>query len=502
MRKALGASRSRLVRQVLTESVLLSSLGAILGMLFARWGSTLLVRGLATGAEQVSLDLAIDRRILGFTAGVALFTGLLVGLLPALRSTSVSLMAAMKGSQTAEEERRKRFPIGKSIVGAQLALSFTLLIGGGLLLRTFVKLLTLDIGFAPGNVLLVNASLRFANVPVEQRPSMHEEIAARLRHLPGVKSVSRSWTTPLSRREWDQILHTDSPNAPTGDQALVFLNFISPSYFETMRTPMISGRGFNDRDTSNSIPVAIVNQTLARRFFPGVDPIGRTFYLESDPGRPAPVIEIVGVVKDAKYESMREDMPATAFFPILQMRGDSENSSEYELRTSIPPANLIPAVQKTIGTVNKEIPLEFYSLAEQVDESLVRERLLATLSSFFSALALILAMIGLYGVLSYLVTQRQAEFGIRMALGARRRSVLGLVISDVLVILAGGLSVGIGISLACTHLLQKMLFGLSAHDPSTMVIAICALSAVTILAGGIPAWRASRIDPMIALRYE
>lgn len=502
VRKALGASRSRLVRQVLTESVLLSSLGAVLGLLFARWGSALLVRGLSSGRGQVLIDLAIDKRVMGFAAGVALFTGILVGLLPALRSTSVSLMAAMKGTLTAEDERRTRFHIGKWIVGAQLALSFTLLIGGGLLLRTFVKLLTLDIGFDAGNVLLVNANLDTAKVPAEQRPAVYEEISSHLQGLPGVSFASRSWTTPLSRSEWDQILHTDSPNAPTGEQALVFLNFVSPTYFETMHTPMLFGRGFSVRDTKSSPSVAVVNQTLARKFFSGVDPIGKTFYLESDPGKPAPVIEIVGVVKDAKYESMREDMHPTAFFPILQMQGDNNNSSNYEVRTTVPPSSLIPAVQQAIGNVNKEIPLEFHTLAEQVDDSLVRERLLATLSSFFSALALLLAMIGLYGVLSYLVTQRQTEFGIRMALGAQPRSVLRLVMVDVLAILTGGLAVGVGISLVCTRFLQEMLFGLGPRDLSTMVAAVCVLSAIAILAGGIPAWRASRVDPMVALRYE
>ena len=502
VRKALGASRGRLVRQLLTESIVLSSIGAMVGLLFARWGSALMVRNLSTGKAPVFLDLALDTRVLGFTAVVAILTGILVGFLPALRSTSVSLIAAMKGTLTPEEERGSRFYLGKWIVGSQLALSLVLLIGVGVLVGTFVKLLHQDMGFDPGNVLLVSADLDVAGVPAEQRPAMYEEIAARLQELPQIDSVSRSWTTPLSRRSWNNFIHGDSPNAPTGEEAVAFFNYVSPAYFQTMRTPLIGGRSFTPRDTKNSAPVAIVTETLARKFFSGIDPVGRSFQIEEDPGKPRPRIEIVGVVKDSKYESLSEETYPIAFFPILQIQDDANRNCVFEIRATGARAAIVAAAQQAIGAINKEIPLEFQSFSDQVDDSIVQQRLLVTLSSFFCMLALLLAMIGLYGVISYVVTQRWTEFGIRMALGAEPISILRLVMKDVLVVLLGGVAVGVSVSLVITSLLSKMFFGLPPHDAVTIMVAVGILSAMAILAGAVPARRAARINPMAALRYE
>ena len=416
IRKALGASRSRVVHQLLTESLLLSVLGAGLGVLFAKWGSALLVRNLSTGRNPVFLDLSLDGRILGFTAVVAVLTGMLIGLLPALWSTRVALTAAMKGSLAAGGEERSQFGIGKWIVGGQVALSLVLLIGGGLLLRTFVKLLTLDIGFDRNNVLLLSThylNLDTTKVPPEKRAVTYEEIGHRLRALPGVVSVARSFTTPIGDDNWVNTVHPDAPGAPTGDNARVFLNFVTPGYFATLRTPLMAGRDFDKHDTATSAPVAIVNQTMARKFFPGLNALGRHFRKWEQPAR----VEIVGIVKDSKYGSVREETLPTVFLPDTQapQRGEAEN---FELRTSLPPSALIAAIQRVMAEVNKDLPLEFHTLGEQVDDNLVQERLLATLSGFFGIVALLLAMIGLYGVLSYVVTQRQVEFGIRVALGA------------------------------------------------------------------------------------
>ena len=502
VRNALGASRSRLVRQLLTESLLLSSLGAVLGLLFARWGGSLLVRNLSTGQAQVFLDLALDRRILVFTVTVAVLTGILVGFLPALRSSSLSLSAAMKGSLAADDERGSRFRAGKWIVASQLSLSLILLIGGGLLLRTFVKLLTLDMGFDATNVMVANVRLDSAKVPVEQRPAVYGEIDKALRYLPGINPVSRSWTTPLSGLEWDNLIHADSPNAPTGDAALAFFNFVSPTYFQTMRTPLLSGREFNNSDAGNAPGVAIINQTLAKKFFPGLDPIGKTFRVDADPGKPRPVIQIVGIVKDSKYLSLREETFPTAFFPIEQIQDRNGASFVYELRTSLPPSAVAASVQQVVGKINKEIPLELHRLTEQVDDSLIQERLLATLSSFFGGLALLLAMIGLYGAISYLVTQRRTEFGIRMALGAQRSSIWNLVMKDVLAVVIAGVTAGIAVSFVATTLLRKLLYGLAPHDLFTMVVGVGVLSLMAILAAAIPARRAARVDPMVALRCE
>lgn len=503
VRKALGATRGRLIRQLLTECILLSVAGAVLGLFFARWGSALLVGFISTKNNPlpVFLNLSFDWRVLSFTAAIAILTGLLFGVLPAFRSTRVSLTSAMKGSQAADAEGRVKFRPGKWIVASQVALSLVLLLASGLFLRSFVKLITMNIGFDRNNVLLVSADLHTAKVPEEKQPAMFDDIEKRLRALPGVTSVSRSIITPVSNRIWDNNLQVDTPNPPRGDDALAYFNFISPGYFATLRTPLLAGRDFTDADTKTSAQVAIVNETLANRFFPHMNPLGKVFRVEVDPGKTALPIQIVGLVKDAKYESLREKDSATAYFPITQISEDADRQA-FELRTAIRPAALIASVEDAVGGVSKAIPLRFRTLAEQVDDSLVQERLLATLSTFFGALALLLAMIGLYGALSYLVTQRQAEFGIRMAIGASRKSILGLVMRDVLVVLAGGVAAGVALSLAAVGVLQKMLFGLAARDTVTLLASVAVLAAVALIAGYLPARRATRVDPMVALRYE
>jgi putative ABC transport system permease protein len=501
VRKALGASRMRVIRQLLTECILLSSTGALLGILLARWGNTLLVRYISTAQDKVSLEFSLDARVLGFTVAVAILTGTLFGILPAFRSTRVSLTSAMKGSHAEDSERRVRFRPAKWIVASQVALSLVLLVAAGLFLRSFVKLVTLDIGFDRGNVLLVRTNLKTAKVLPEQRLAAYEDIENRLHSLPGVVSAGRSLFTPISNYMWNDNLQVDSPNAPTRDASLAYFNFISPGYFQTLRTPILAGRGFNGSDTKTAPQVAIVNETLAHKFFPNANPIGKSFRIEPRPGKPAPPIQVVGLVKDSKYGDLREETYAQAFFPIAQIPENDEQES-FELRTATPPSVLIAAVQETVAGVNKAIPIQFHTLAEQVDDSLVQERMLATLSAFFGGLALLLAMIGLYGAISYLVAQRQAEFGIRRALGAEPGSILRLVMRDVAGVLAGGIAAGLCISLAATGLLQKMLFGLAPRDPFTLVAAIGLLSAVALLAGYLPARQAMQVDPLVALRYD
>jgi predicted permease len=505
VRQALGASRTRLIRQLLTECVLLSSAGALLGVLLARWTAALLVRLISTAKNTVSLDLSPDARILGFVLATVALTSLLMGLLPALRSTRVSLNSAIRGSQSSGAGRDWGLRGLQWIVGSQVALSLVLLVAAGLLLRTFVKLVTLDIGFDRNNVLLVDANLKAANVPPDRCLTTYIEIESRLKALPGVLSVGRSTHPPMW---WGsaEFGHVESDwfklNTNLDDlEGVVIGNFISAGYLPTLRIRLLVGRNFSSADIETSSDVAIINQTFARRFFPHLNPIGRTFRMWGMPGEKA--FEVVGLIEDFKYLSLREKAHAVAFLPVNQVPTPLLQSPQtLELRTAIAPSALVAPVRAAVAGVNSAIPLEFSTAAEEVKDSLVQERSLALLSGLFGTLALVLAMIGLYGTFSYLVTQRQSEFGIRMALGATRGSILGLVMRDIIAVLAGGMVAGVLISLAATRVLQRMLFGLGPRDTTTMLLAAGVLTLVALLAGFVPAHRASKVDPMVALRYE
>jgi putative ABC transport system permease protein len=499
VRLALGASRWRLIRQLLTESLMLSAAGALLGVLIARWASAVLVGYISTYSNSVFLDLSPDTRVLAFTAAVTGLTGVLFGILPAFRSTRVSLTPAMRGDT--EAGGRAGFTGGKWMVAAQLALSLALVAAAGLLLRSFANLALLDMGFDRQNVLLVNATFRTSNVVGERRLAAANQIEERLRNLPGVRSAGLSWNTPVTGMGWNQDVISDAPGAPKGEDRLTWFNFISPGYFETLRSPLLSGRNFTARDTKAAPKVAIVTQTMARRFFPNIDPIGRYIHVDGEAGEPAPSIQVVGVVKDSKYESLREKTAPIAFFPLSQMPGPFDRAT-FELRTAVSPMSLATAVQGAVDAVDKSISIDFRKLSDQVSDNIVTERVLALLSAFFGGLALLLAMVGLYGTLSYLVAQRKKEFGVRMALGAQPASIVSLVMRDMAAVLAGGVIGGLAIALASSGLLRKMLFGLAPRDGVTMSATVILLCAVALAAAWLPARRAARTDPMNALRHE
>ena len=506
VRKALGASRARLVQQLLTECLMLSCAGALLGILVARWGTALLVHQISTADDTVFLDLSPDIRVLVFTACLAVATAVLFGILPALRSSRVPLLAAMKGMQAPETVRRTWFRTrsGSWIVASQLALSLALLMVAGLFLRSLMNLVTLDLGFDRNHVLLMTAILKPATVPPDRRLTVYQEIQARLRSLPGVVSVGSTQRTPISSGGWSQPVEVDGAGAPKQDERDVWFQAVSPGYFGTMRTALLAGRDFTWHDGKASVLVAVVNQSFVQEYFPNTDPVGQSFRRIEGPVRPATTIQVVGVVKDSKYSSLLEGSFPQAFFPIAQVadRVEADDVEIYAVRTAPHPSAMIAAAQNAVAGVNKGISLSFHSLAERVDDSIVQERLLADLSGFFGVLALFLAMIGLYGTLAYLVTRRQGEFGLRMALGAPRRSILQLVMREMILILLAGAFAGITISLASVRLIEKFLFGLTPHDPVTLWCALALLAAVALLACYLPARRAMRAEPMIALRYE
>ncbi|HLW77517.1 MAG TPA: ABC transporter permease, partial [Bryobacteraceae bacterium] len=300
--------------------------------------------------------------------------------------------------------------------------------------------------------------------------------------------------------EFNTNIVSDVSNSPRGDDALVYFNMIGGTYFDTMRTRIVAGRNFDSADTASSKAVAVINQTLARRFFPGVNPVGRTFRVEGEARKLEPPVEVIGIAEDSKYESVREDTFATVFRPVSQM--PEAQAANYEIRSPLSQASMTDAIEKAVADVNKDASLEIHTLTAQVDDSMTRERLLATLAAFFGGLALLLATIGLYGTLSYLVNQRRVEIGIRMALGAPSRTILGLVMGDVVMVLVGGIIAGIVFALAATRLLGTILFGLQARDSATLAASAALLAAVSIAASFLAARRAAMLDPISALRHD
>jgi predicted permease len=509
VRAALGASRRRLIRQLLTESVLLAGLGAIAGVLVAKWGAELLVRNLSTGQTPLFVDVPLDARLLGFAASMALVTGVVIGLVPAFRATRDAATGTLKTRGPSGPQGRSRFFAGRSIVALQVALSLVLLVSGGLLLRSFTNLLTLDAGFDRGNVLVVTLkpgwfAVDSVRIPRDQRAVAFDDAARRLQAIPGVVSVARAFVTPIADDNWVTPITTDVPGGPKPHVSAWF-NFVTPGYFDTLRTPILSGRDFTPQDTRTAARVAIVNESLARTYFPGLDPIGRRFRggAEIDVVPDVDTVEIVGIVKDAKYMTLRETTPPTAYLPVTQSpTGPGADAEVFLIRTATAPAAVVPAVQQALASLARDMPLRMQTLADQVSDNIAGDRVLATLAGFFGGLALVLAMIGLYGLLSYFVAQQQAEFGIRMALGAEPGAILRLVLGGVLAVIGAGMAIGMVVALASVTALQALLFNLAPRDTTTMVGAAAVLALLALVAGYVPARRATRVDPVIALRSE
>ncbi|MEP6781215.1 MAG: ABC transporter permease [Gemmatimonadaceae bacterium] len=498
VRFALGASRIRVVRQLLTETLLLATLGAVVGIFFARWSTGLVINLLNAGKNPVSLDVPIDARVLGFTIVVASVVALLFGLAPAWRSTRANPQEAMRANGRGIASGHSRFSISKALVVGQVSLSLVLVVGAGLLLGTFRTLATLDLGFKSENVLLVGAG--FNDADDDASHTLPLQFQQQLRTIPGVVAVSASGDTPVSGSAWNSGIKTDGFASKKRGDAMVYLTEITGDYFSTMQTPVLLGRTFDNRDQLNGGKVAIIGQTAAKRFFPNANPIGKQFYMPSRQ-EDGPPYEVIGVVADSKYQSVREDPRSLVFLPVSQQK-ELMGSWNYEMRINASTKSVVSQVTALAKQMNPRITLEYRTLEEQVGASITRERLLATLSVFFGALALLLAMIGLYGTMSYSVQRRRNEIGVRLALGADRSRVFGLVLREVGVLLVAGLIIGTAGALGASRFVTSFLFGVQPTDTMTIVWSIATLAVVALLAGGVPAWRAARLDPMAALRGD
>jgi putative ABC transport system permease protein len=499
VRLAIGAERRRVVRQLITESLLLAMLGIPGGLLLAKWGSQFLVQRLSTGNSQLALDASLDGTVLLFTIGISLVTGILFGLVPAIRSTRVGTNETLKQSARGAVAGASRFNLGKGLVAGQVALSLCLVVGAGLFVGTMRNLLNVSLGFDPNGVLIVTVDT-LQKVPREKRLQLYTTILEHLRLIPGVASAATASSIPITGSFWNGRLDLQGAgHTPITDDKLTFFQRVSPDFFQTMRTQLILGRDFNERDTHAAQRVVILGEKTARELFGNDNPIGKLVEMEgSSPGN---TFEVIGVVRDIKYLMIAENTRRTAFFTLAQ-ESNPGGRITYMLRTAGSSASILPAIRKTVADVNPGLSIQFGNLKTTVDSSLQQQRLVAILSSFFGALALILAVIGLYGVTSYSAAQRTGEIGVRMALGARRSSVIWLVLRDVALILSMGCFLGVIISVAAGRYVETMMFNLQASDPFTLITAAVFLGGTGIVAGLFPAWRASQIDPSAALRCQ
>ena len=498
VRMSMGAKRSRLIRQLFAESALLGLLGTLLGVALAWGASWLLLSMVSAGAELLPIRVAPDLKILGFTVAVAFLTVLLFGTVPAFQATRFDLAPSLQGGRSViSAPTHSR--LARGLVVAQVTLSLVLVAGAGLFLRSLSNLINFDIGLDKRNVLVMKMDPAAAGYQTDARlESVMERIEERVGSLPGAQGASFALDV-FDGGGWSENDIT-VPGQPQKEyHPGVDFNIVGPEYLNVMRMPLLLGRELTAHDAEGTRKVAVINETMARRYFPGGSPLGRTFSTSDDPQWHD--VEVVGVVKDAKYMELEEEQKPAVFYPHAQ---HPRNFLEwFVVRYEGNPSALFPEIKNAVGEIDPNLPVSHITtLAQQVNDSVLNMRLVAQLSSFFGALAAFLACIGIYGVMSYGIARRTNEFGIRMALGAEWYQVLGVVLRETLLLATAGVAIGLGLSLASGRLVESLLFGLKPYDPSVLALATLAMIVVALLAGFLPARRATRIDPSVALRYE
>ncbi|HET7442311.1 MAG TPA: ADOP family duplicated permease, partial [Terriglobales bacterium] len=496
VRLAIGAGPKRIVRQLLTESVLLAFLGGALGSLLAVWGVKLLVK-----IVDADLVTSPDLRVLSFTAGICLLTGTLFGLVPALRSVHLSLTPALKEVPTGDKAH-SRWSWGKGLVMGQVALSLFVLFAAGLLVRSLRNLKTVDTGYSQEHLLLVRLDPISAGYSRQQIANFARRLLETLPSTPGVRAVTLSENGLFSGTEGaDEIV---IPGIPPGadDDRVARNDLIAPNYFSALGIPILLGREIGPQDTDSSPQVAVINQSMAKFYFHDQNPIGRKFYVD-DQEHKNQLIEIVGVVADSKQSALSKPPERRYYLPFFQESQRRGLGINLEVRTLGKPEVVANDLRRQIQSIDPQLKIDrVRSMKELIDLSIGGQIAMARLSAFFAALALLLACIGLYGIVSYSVAGRTREIGVRMALGAQRTDVLKLILAEALLLVGVGIVIGIPAALAGSRVLSSMLFGLKSTDLASLTMVTVMLGAVGALASYLPAWRATRIDPMVALRYE
>lgn len=498
VRHALGASRLRIIRQLLVESLLLAGAGALLGAGLAQALSRFLVSFLSTGANPVFLDLTPDWRVLAFAIGLALLTCVLFGLAPAIRATRMEAGVVMKTAGRGITASRSRFTMRRALVVAQVALSLVLVAGALLFSRSLGKLLTVDTGFQREGVLAARVNFRRLNLTPDRIPVFKNELLERIRAIPGVDSAAVAHELPL--RDWGGAsAWMDGQDATQAKNTS--LSRIGPDYFKTLQIPLLRGRDFDSRDKVETPKVAIVNEAFAREFISGNNPLGQRFWIAATPGEPDTPYEIVGMVGNTKYESLREEFVPIAYYASTQDAGAGAGA-QMLIRSQLPQAETVAAIKRVLNEINPVIGVRFEGFKPMIEATILRERLLATLSFFFGLLALLLACIGLYGILSFGVASRTNEIGIRMAMGARGRDVFWLILRESLLLVIAGVAVGLPVVFAVTRLASSLLFRLTPTDPLSLFVSALLMLVVALVAGYLPSHRATRVDPLVALRAD
>ena len=512
IRLAMGATRPRIIAQLLIESLSLSAFGALAGLALAYWADKALMAAyLPSDSGGLKISTTPDLRILFFTLAVTLITGVLFGLVPALQTTKPNVATTLK-DEAAAVVGGGHGALRKSLVIAQVTLSLLLLIGAGLFSKSLGNLRNLGPGFNPQNLVGFEIDPSYSGYNVARLKAFYPQLLDALSSIPGVQSTGLASLRILEDDEWDSSMTVEGFTPPTPDaHPEPYMNEISPNYFATMGVPIVNGRDFRPSDTGEvhhrpddpygwNPSVVMINETFAKKYFAGRNPVGMHVGFGEDPGTPTDM-EIIGVVKDIKYTNLRDEIPPQAYLPYMADR--YIGGMTIYVRTIADPALLMSSIRAKLRDLDPNIPIASMRTTEvQINNSLSTERMIASLSAVFGFLATLLAVIGLYGVMAYTVAQRTREVGIRMALGAAQGNVIWMIMREVLILIAIGVAAGVPASLALTKLVESQLFGLSPHDPATLVVATIALAFVASAAGYVPALRASRLDPMKALRYE